>query len=104
MAGARFSLWLRLGVLLMALSVAAALGIASSRSGPSVQASDYLYNALLIIRQNSIDSGRVDWDTVYDHAFDLSRTARSTADTYPAIDYAVAALGDWHSRFVPPGR
>lgn len=69
---------------------------------PSATAKAYLTTALDFIEQNSLMSKRIDWTLERQLAFALARNARTTADTYPAIEQVLADLGDHHSSFRTP--
>jgi carboxyl-terminal processing protease len=62
----------------------------------------YLTEALDIIRSNAVERGRVDWAYQERIALRVAAGARTPADTHPAIASAITALGDPHSRFLPP--
>ncbi|MEV7189370.1 S41 family peptidase [Kitasatospora sp. NPDC093102] len=68
----------------------------------SPEARDYLTEALDLIQQQSLHRAEVDWKTVRAQAFDRVGEARTPAETYPAINGALGALGDRHSHFFPP--
>lgn len=65
-------------------------------------AAAYLQGALDYIAQNSIMRDRVDWQQLRDDAMTLTQDAQTTADTYPAIRFAVQQLNDHHSSFFTP--
>lgn len=73
-------------------------------AGMSPTARAYLTAALDFMQQHSVRRAMVDWPTVRRQAFALAGAARTTADTYPAIRYAVAQLGDHHSEFFTPAQ
>ena len=62
----------------------------------------YLRVALRVIQSQAYCRDRVDWVHVRAKCLELARGARSTKDTYPAIRYALRALGDRHSLLMPP--
>ncbi len=55
------------------------------------------------MEDNALRRNDVDWAAVRRHAFAQAAEAQSPADTYPAIQSAVSALGDGHSTFHHPG-
>ena len=57
----------------------------------------YLELALQHIEREAVRSLAVDWETVREQAQFLARNAISSADTYPAIELALRALGDHHT-------
>ncbi|MGW2378033.1 S41 family peptidase [Kitasatospora sp. NPDC001683] len=70
----------------------------------SPEARGYLIEALDLMQQQSLRRAEVDWKAVRAQAFDRAGDARTAAETYPAIEGALVALGDHHSRFFPPAR
>ncbi|MER7757876.1 S41 family peptidase [Kitasatospora sp. NPDC097643] len=95
-----------------ALLLAGCTSTSSPSSSPSLQegarlspeARGYLTEALDLMQQQSLRRAEVDWKTVRARAFDQAGTARTPAETYPAISGALGALNDHHSQFVPPDR
>lgn len=69
---------------------------------PSAAAKTYLTAALDYIEHTSVMSKRIDWTLERRKAFALARNARTTADTYPAIEQVLADLEDHHSFFLTP--
>jgi carboxyl-terminal processing protease len=65
-------------------------------------AAAYLEAALMIMQQNALHRSTIDWPTLRAHAASLAQRAQTSADTYPAIRFALAALGDRHSFLLPP--
>jgi carboxyl-terminal processing protease len=61
---------------------------------------EYLDLALKIIQAKSMNSDLVDWSAVRAHCFEIAQHAKSNADTYSAINYALAELKDNHSFLV----
>jgi carboxyl-terminal processing protease len=64
---------------------------------PATPTLGYLATALDSIQRNALTSAGVNWGSVRREAFRLARAARSPAGTYPAIRFALRALGDEHS-------
>ncbi len=62
----------------------------------------YLENVLDKIQSQSLRGKEVNWGYVRSKAFALASNARTTADTYPAICYALAQLNDNHSFLMNP--
>ena len=60
----------------------------------------YLNSVLDHIQQHSIKRDAVDWAALRRDALELAATARTTAETYPAIELALKRLEDRHSFFV----
>lgn len=69
---------------------------------PTPLASDYLEDALEKVRRLAYYSGQVNWPRARAVATVLASGARTPADTYDAIRYVLASLGDHHSHFVEP--
>jgi C-terminal processing protease CtpA/Prc len=68
----------------------------------SVEASIYLAEALDIMQKKSLRRDSIDWEALRKSAFKIAEHAQTPADTYRAIRYALAELGDHHSHFVTP--
>jgi carboxyl-terminal processing protease len=68
----------------------------------SVQAEAYLNEALNIMQRHSINRYEIDWPSFRRRVLAEAGTARSPADTYDAIRFALRELGDSHSFFRPP--
>lgn len=62
----------------------------------------YLEAALDIIQQEAVRSSAVDWPTLRTEVHHLAAHASTPADTYPAIERVLAALGDHHSFLMRP--
>ena len=58
---------------------------------------DYLNKAITTIQRRALRSPQVNWKSVKAKAFEMIGGAKSTTDTYPAINYVLAELGDNHS-------
>ena len=65
-------------------------------------AQQYLSEALNIIQDNALNSDKVDWPKVRDVAFMYENNAKTPADTYDSIRFALEQLGDHHSFLVTP--
>jgi carboxyl-terminal processing protease len=87
------------GVLFSAMLLQAC-GPRQSNSLATLTPTTYLTNVLGIIRAQAMKSGDVDWKAVRTKSFQLAAGAKTTADTYPAINYALSQLGDQHSFLV----
>ncbi|MGD9681285.1 MAG: S41 family peptidase [Candidatus Obscuribacterales bacterium] len=57
----------------------------------------YLSNTLDLIQSRALRTTQVNWHSVRREATAMAAGARTTADTYPAINYALDQLGDNHS-------
>jgi carboxyl-terminal processing protease len=62
----------------------------------------YFRFAFFVIQRNALMRDRVDWPAVRLEADRLRHGARSTRDTYPAIQLVLQRLGDHHSHLVSP--
>jgi carboxyl-terminal processing protease len=58
---------------------------------------DYLNKAITTIQRRALRSPKVDWKSVKSKAFEMIAGAKSTTDTYAAINYVLSELGDNHS-------
>ncbi|HKF36454.1 MAG TPA: S41 family peptidase [Ktedonobacteraceae bacterium] len=68
----------------------------------SSQARIYLTAALDIMQQHSVNRKKINWTMVRQQTFAFAFGAKTRADTYSAIRYALTALGDHHSVFLDP--
>jgi C-terminal processing protease CtpA/Prc len=62
----------------------------------------YLKIALAHIRNTAMSTAPVDWSAVSARAKELARDAKTPADTYPAIRYALEQLGPGYGALMPP--
>ena len=63
-----------------------------------MQPADYLNAALTYIRENAYFVDNIaHWQALHRQAHEMIQSATTTADTYPAIEMALAALEDHHS-------
>jgi C-terminal processing protease CtpA/Prc len=69
---------------------------------PVLEAQEYLSEALDIIQTNALYSDQVDWPKVRSIASLYEKNAKTPADTYDSISFALQQLGDNHSRFLRP--
>lgn len=84
-------LWPRF-LLLALVSVSASVSAA-----PTEEARTYFDNALAFIQEKHINSATADWALIQTEAEARLADAQTTADTYPAIRFVLAALGEKHS-------
>ena len=68
----------------------------------SSQARTYLTTALDIMQKYSINRKKINWTTLREQSFAVAAGSKTPADTYPAIQMALATLGDDHSHFTNP--
>ena len=62
----------------------------------------YLEEVFTFIRENAVFRNRLKWDNLRGEAFALAKGAKTTADTYPAVEFLISKLGDnHHSAFFP---
>lgn len=71
-------------------------------SPPSDTARAYLERAIDLIQESAFRSDSVDWQATRRGAIARAAGAEVPSDTYPAIRFALAALGDGHSFFREP--
>lgn len=71
----------------------------SARIAPAAAA--YLDSALRIMQTNFLHRDRIDWDNLKRQTFAQAAGAQTSVDTYPAIRFALAMLGDHHSYLQP---
>lgn len=64
----------------------------------------YLNEALDYIQENSVGREHIDWQALRQEASAMAASARTKAETYPAIERALELLGDHHSMFFDPVR
>jgi carboxyl-terminal processing protease len=81
----------------LAIIVAFAITLWLALYSPSA----YLRSTLDTVQESAYYSDRVDWNQVRAQALELGKGAITRRDTYPAIEYALAALGDKHSFLQP---
>ena len=62
----------------------------------------YVDEALAAIEAESLHRDRVDWTALRADVEAHTRGARTTRETWPAIELALRALKDGHSMFIPP--
>jgi carboxyl-terminal processing protease len=72
-------------------------------SPPSAAAARYVDAALDLVQRHAWKSAAVDWPALRSATLEHARGARSAADTYPALRFALRELGDRHSYLLAPG-
>jgi carboxyl-terminal processing protease len=75
-----------------------------TRPPPSARAAAYLRRALAVLESHSINRHDIDWARLHGEAMRFARGAVSEADTYIALRFAIAELGDGHSYLQTPQR
>jgi carboxyl-terminal processing protease len=63
---------------------------------------EYLQTTIDLIRENALNSKKIDWDTAIPAAMGFLEFATTTADTYPIIKNLLKKLDDNHSYFKTP--
>lgn len=83
---------------------AAAWAVDAADAKPlSSAAGKYLDEAVQTIREQALNSARVDWKAAAAESRALAAGAGTGADTYPAIRHVLKQLGDGHSHLITPG-
>ncbi|MFN1218155.1 S41 family peptidase [Chryseobacterium kwangjuense] len=62
----------------------------------------YLEDAILVMRQNSVNKGSIDWQKVTKNAIDSLGNKKTIKEVYPVIISCLEQLGDNHSKFFKP--
>lgn len=70
-----------------------------SKMPPHTQ--QYLQDALDLMQQRSVYKHTIDWKTFRQRVMEKAGSAKTIAETYPAITFAIAQLNDRHSYFRP---
>lgn len=83
----------------------ALLLVTTTAGEPVSEARAYLDTALDLLRQHSVESSKADWPKLRAQAHRDAAHARTPAGTYPAIERAIATLGNPHTtlRTAPGG-
>ena len=68
----------------------------------SPQAKAYLDRAITLFREQHINASKMDWPTLTAKAYATASGARTTADSYPAIQLIIKELGEKHTQFRDP--
>lgn len=63
---------------------------------------NYMTEALDIMKQNSVNKHKLDWDKIYKTAYDSVKKCKTKGETYPVIIHALRSLEDSHSNFAVP--
>jgi carboxyl-terminal processing protease len=69
----------------------------TASSVPSPEATAYLDAALAILQANFLHRDAIDWTALRQETLRQAGHAQTSVDTYPALRYALAKLGDHHS-------
>lgn len=64
--------------------------------------SAYLQAALTILQTHSLHRATIDWSALFAATWPLAQGAQQSADTYPALEFALSQLNDGHSFFQRP--
>ena len=81
--------------LLLALWLTLASIHADDEILPSAKA--YIEEALKVMQEHFLHKEKIDWPTLKQEALSQAAGAQTAVDTYPAIRFALAKLGDHHS-------
>lgn len=91
--------------LVITIAITSGVALASQSGNPANALSSdpvaYLNRALDLIQGRALRRNAVDWTRVRAEALSRARAAKTTADTYDAIRFVLASLGDHHSSFHP---
>jgi carboxyl-terminal processing protease len=73
-----------------------------NRNAPHLSpiAKNYIDEVLILLQQNSVNKNTINWDDFRNDIYSHAKNAKTIADTYPTISYAITKLGDHHSYFV----
>jgi C-terminal processing protease CtpA/Prc len=71
--------------------------MSSGHVAPRSEAEAYLAGALDRLERYAVNRERIDWAALRAEAVAAAAGARTTAETYPAIEQALKRLGDRHS-------
>ncbi|MXN91624.1 peptidase S41 [Flavobacterium sp. Sd200] len=77
------------------------LGCRSSQPDMSAGAQAYLEEVITLLKTSSVNRNTIDWDNFTAKVTERAKNAKTVADTYDAVAFAVAELGDHHSYFAP---
>lgn len=62
----------------------------------------YLEEAIAVMKENSINKGKIDWQKLSKEAMDSLKTKKTIKETYPIILNCLDKLEDNHSKFFKP--
>jgi hypothetical protein len=68
-----------------------------SPEGISPAARIYLHQVLDLMQRNALNTSSIDWPRVREETLARAKHAKTTADTYPAIAFALTQLKEHHS-------
>ena len=95
--------------LVMAATLVAAPTLAQSKVEQPIpvtpmapEAKAYLDDAIAIFRKSHINGAKADWPSITAKAFAAAAGAKTTSDTYPAIELIIKELGEKHTVFWDP--
>ena len=77
------------------------LPAAAQEARPELAPRAYLQSALAALESQHIHRASVDWPALKSEAYALARNAKTPAETYPAIEHVIAALGEKHTVLYP---
>jgi C-terminal processing protease CtpA/Prc len=76
-------------------------GCKSTDASITPEAEAYIDEVITIMQANSVNKGKIDWKDFRLKVKNHAVNAKSIADTYPSIHYAIKLLGDGHSYIAP---
>ena len=91
-----------MGATVIAPAMVAVRAAESTPAPLSPDAKDYLDRAITLFREQHINSRKMDWPALTQKAYAAAAGAKTTADTYPAIQLIIKELGEKHTSFVDP--
>ncbi|RQO69843.1 hypothetical protein DBR43_17470 [Pedobacter sp. KBW06] len=68
----------------------------------NIEVKNYLNQALDIMKAQSINKHKLDWEKIYNFAHEQAKGMDSIKQTYTVIDSTLKMLADQHSHFYPP--
>src|SRR5580658_7611695 len=84
---------------LLLLPTALCLSVTAIRAGDDVSpvARIYIDAALKVMQEHFLHKDKIDWTELRQETLSQAGPAQTAVDTYPAIRFALAKLGDHHS-------
>jgi C-terminal processing protease CtpA/Prc len=85
------------------LLVGSAVSISQeSKTAKGLDPRGYVEQALDLLQKNALHRDEIDWQRVRQETIARAKDAHTTADTYPALVYALTQLKEEHSFFIVP--
>jgi carboxyl-terminal processing protease len=99
----RFQFQHLLGISASCLLIGSALSVSQeSKTTKDLDPRAYIEQALDLMQKNALHRDEIDWQRVRQETIARAKEARTTADTYPALAYALTQLKEEHSFFIVP--